>query len=311
MPGTLPLDVDDVHRFLFNHVGDDVHDVRVLGQGEWSRAYSFRRGASAFVVRFSRWKEDFVKDRLAHRFAAKALPIPRVTNTGTAPGGYFAIAERAYGESFDDFDSSTISDLFPSVLETLDAIRSAEIAASTGFGLWEPDGNAPYSSWKDYLLNINSDSSRSRTHGWRRMIAGYPDRLAVFDETYRRLCTSVEVCPEKRFLVHADLLNGNVLISGCRVVAVLDWGCALYGDFLYDLAWLSFWSFWCPSLKGFDVEGQARRYYRHIGLDVPNFEDRLRCYKLHIGLDSIAYNSYKERWQFVDEVADQIVAVVS
>jgi thiamine kinase-like enzyme len=40
-------------------------------------------------------------------------------------------------------------------------------------------------------------------------------------------------------LVHSDLLHYNVLVAADRVTAVLDWGSSLYGDFLFDLAWLS------------------------------------------------------------------------
>jgi hygromycin-B 4-O-kinase len=41
--------------------------------------------------------------------------------------------------------------------------------------------------------------------------------------------------------VHGDMVNHNVLVQDPRITAVIDWGNALYGDWLYDAAWLIFW----------------------------------------------------------------------
>lgn len=46
--------------------------------------------------------------------------------------------------------------------------------------------------------------------------------------------------------MHGDLLHQNVLISpdGTKVSAVFSWKCSVLSDFLYDVAWCSFWSAW-------------------------------------------------------------------
>ena len=36
----------------------------------------------------------------------------------------------------------------------------------------------------------------------------------------------------------------------------------------------------------------ALDHYGDMGLDVPNFSDRLRCCALHIGLEHLAYNAF-------------------
>ena len=53
---------------------------------------------------------------------------------------------------------------------------------------------------------------------------------------------------QERHLIHSDLLNYNVLVADGRISAVIDWGCAMYGDFLYDLAWFEFWAPWYAGL---------------------------------------------------------------
>ena len=106
-----------------------------------------------------------------------------------------------------------------------------------------------------------------------------------------------------RHLLHADLLNRNVLVSDDRLIAVIDWGCSMYGDFLYDLAWPSFWGPWYPAMRGIDFLQEARRHYARIGLDVPNFDLRVRCYKILIGLADEAYQAFKGRWSDLELTA--------
>jgi aminoglycoside phosphotransferase (APT) family kinase protein len=116
-------------------------------------------------------------------------------------------------------------------------------------------------------------------------------------------------CPEQRHLVHCDLLHNNVLVSGERITGVFDWGCSLYGDFLYDVAWLSFCSLWFPAWQDIDFPQEAQRHYTAIGLTVPDFTERLRCYELHIGLGAQSYNAYKERWEEVALIAQRTLAL--
>jgi hypothetical protein len=45
----------------------------------------------------------------------------------------------------------------------------------------------------------------------------------------------------ERVLLHGDLGFTNLLADERGITAVLDWANAMYGDPLYDLAWLSYW----------------------------------------------------------------------
>jgi hygromycin-B 4-O-kinase len=44
-----------------------------------------------------------------------------------------------------------------------------------------------------------------------------------------------------------------VLVRGTRITAIIDWGNALYGDWLYDPAWLISWWPWFPRWQGIDI----------------------------------------------------------
>jgi hygromycin-B 4-O-kinase len=153
------------------------------------------------------------------------------------------------------------------------------------------------------------DRPTDRIHGWRERLAASPTGLGPFDEALEQLRALVEYVPEERHLIHSDLLNYNVLVADDRLTGVLDWGCGMYGDFLYDLAWLVFWAPWYPAWHGIDFRREAARHYASIGLEVPHFEERLRCYLLHIGLGGQAYSAFKERWAELDATARRTLEV--
>ena len=78
-----------------------------------------------------------------------------------------------------------------------------------------------------------------------------------------------------------------------RSLSLFDWGCSIYGDFVYELATFVFWSPWHRSQSNSsDMASMALDHYGDMGLDVPNFSDRLRCCALHIGLVHLAYNAF-------------------
>ena len=142
-------------------------------------------------------------------------------------------------------------------------------------------------------------------------MAASPVGMGPFEEAYRRLRALADYAPEERHLIHSDLLHYNVLVEADGVTGVLDWGCAMYGDLLYDLAWLCFWQPWYPAWRRIDFRAEATRHYTAIGLDVPDFEERLRCCQIHIGLAGQAYMAYAGNWTDLRDTAQHTLDVVT
>jgi hygromycin-B 4-O-kinase len=298
-----------VEAFLVDRFGPGISHVVRVGQGEWSAACAFQHDGSDWIARFGAFQEDFVKDRLAGRYGSRDLPIPAVTEIGQAFAGFYAISERAFGEYIDVLDHKRMHAMLPSLFATLDAARDVDLSGSAGYGGWGADGKAPYSSWREALLDVATDRPGDRAHGWRDRLAASSVGSMLFEEACSHLHALIDRCPDVRHLVHGDLLNNNVLVQDGRISAVLDWGCSMYGDFLYDFAWFAFWEPWYPAWGGIDFRDEALRHFEAIGLDVPAFDDRFRCCQLHIGLDGQAYNAFKGRWQNVEQIGKRTLAV--
>jgi hygromycin-B 4-O-kinase len=293
-----------VARFVRSRIADAV-DIEPLGSGEWSKVYSFRTGSDEYVVRLGSYLEDYEKDEVAAAFAGPDLQVPAIVELGEALGGAYAISVRIHGEPLDELDEAEFRRTLPAVFRMLDAIRVVDVSNSTGYGMWSPDGIGSFPSWRDFLLDVRNDRPAMRSHGWLERLQTVPAAVRAFEEGYRQLERLVDACPEDRYLMHTDIVGDNVRVRDGRVTAVVDWANAMYGDFLYDLARLTFYTPWYPEMQPVEISEMARAHYDSIGLDVPDFEERLRACQVHIGLDAQAYNAFTQRWDEVERAGER------
>lgn len=296
-------------RFLEQHLPEAVSGVVPLAGGTWSQAFAFRAGELDLVVRFGTHVGDYRKDRRASAWRSPELPIPEVVEIGEAFDAHFAISTRAHGEPLESVRPAQWATLVPHVLELVEHCVAVPVARD-GYGRWGPDGVAPHVDWPAFLLSVANDDPTSRIHGWTRRLAQHPDA----DATFARGLNALERCAADLLvpahLVHADLTNRNVLVDGGAISAVFDWGSSLYGDPLYDVAWIGFWSPWHPNLAAVDIVEAARAHSVGGSLGgADDFDRRVAACQLHIGLDHLAYNAFAGRGDDLRQVAQAVEAI--
>jgi hygromycin-B 4-O-kinase len=284
-------------------------EVALIGEGAWSRCYGFHMGEEALVVRFGNFVEDFRKDQLAYAFNSSDLPVPEVREIGQVHGGYYAIATRAYGIPLEGVSPTEWETLAPSVAAALEAMRETALPPNAGVGGWGPDGVGSQRSWSEYLLGVGEGNPDRRTYGWRRKLAESPVGDEIFEWGYDLLKSLVgDEVPIS--LLHCDLINRNVLVDGGRITGVLDWGCSIYGDPLYDLAWFEFWEPWHPNLAVELLRYELVQRWEDAGYKPENQESRLHACHLHIGLDHLAYNAFLGDWAALEATAVRMKKLV-
>ncbi|MGV3721244.1 MAG: phosphotransferase family protein [Actinomycetota bacterium] len=290
------VDQTSAAAFLAERYGASATDVEALGGGDWSRAFSFRLDHRDLVVRFGQHREDYELDRQATAFAGPDLPVPPVLEIGEALGGFYAISERRFGVFLEALDEPGWRRVLPALLRCLDALRQIPPPAQGPVDRSAAPGSAAQ-SWREWLLDSLEDRPGERVSGWRAKLSEAPEDEAVFISGLEALGILRSACPEVRHVIHGDLLNRNVLVSpdGTRIEAVFDWGCSIAGDFVYEAAWLAFWSPWHPALEALDFLTVIEEHYRVTGLHVESFRQRLACCELHIGLGHIAYATFNGR----------------
>lgn len=290
----MPISITAVEaRDLLRARGHDGVGFVPLTGGVWSTTFAFREQDLDYVVRFHERRDDLEKDRLAQRWTTSALRIPRIVEIADHERGTYAISERVSGIALDALDGSALRGRLPALFDAMDAMRVADLTGTRGYGLWHGDGNAAHASWRDNLVREDPPGERAKQRerlGQTRV--GYVE----FDAGLARMHELLRYCPEDRHLVHNDLLNFNVFADDDGVL-LLDWGASIYGDFLYDVALLTFWWPWYEDRWGMiDIRAEVERHYRDSGLTVASLAERLRCYELDIGVSHIAYQASRQEW---------------
>jgi aminoglycoside phosphotransferase (APT) family kinase protein len=283
---------DEVAAFLKIQPGT-TEDLEPLSGGAWSSAWAYRAGGEELVVRFGPEVSWYEADRMAMAFAGPDLPVPQVREVGITPSGRaYAISVRHHGRFLEDTPVEQAGAIAPTLTRLLVALYRVPAGPEAPV-LWH-HGSAPTASWREYLLDGLVDDPGKLVHGWSAALAADPDLAALSQAVDERIRTLVAACPERRDLVHGDLLHGNVLVSldAGRVEAVLSWKCSVRGDFLYDAAWCTFWGPWHPGIAAADpLSGLLRapdvRAEPGALLDAAA---RHHCYELQIGFTHLGWN---------------------
>lgn len=294
------VDTEEATNYLREVLQAEISPLRPLRQGGWSDAYAFDTDDGTLVARFSRYRDDFDNDRYASRWNSANLPVPDVLRIEEGPDGFVAVSRFVHGQAIDTLDGAELRATLSALFAMLDTFRTADLSGTSGLGGWNATGQASRQSWADFLLSVGNDTPEMRNHGWRSQLAASPIGIERFDETHGRLAELVRDLPVSRHLLHSDLLNYNLLVANGGIAGVIDWGCGLYGDFLYDVAWIAhYWPYY-PAWQEIDFLAEYQRHAAEIGLDMPMFEERILASRIRIGLDNQAYNTYMRRWDNVE-----------
>ncbi len=303
------LDVQDVIDFLTDLLGP-VSDVVVVGAGAWSTGFGFSTAEGRQVGRFGQYRGDFEKDRIAGFWAYEGLPIPRVSDVGEAFEGYYAISEHCPGVPLESLDARGWASVLPSLVTALDRLRSIAPTDAEGFGGWGPY-NMPFPSWRAFMLAVVTDEPERRTHGWTDKLRAHEAAYTTFERGYQELEALTDWLHPEPNVVHADLLERNVHVADGRIAGIFDWGSSHLGDFVYDLAWLEFWSTWYPAMSQIDVVATAQVRFAESGANLDNFAERMQCALIHIGLDHLAYHAWTGNRDALEAVDQRLRGVLS
>ncbi|SFS64623.1 aminoglycoside phosphotransferase family protein [Paenibacillus sp. BC26] len=273
-----------------------------VAEGEESQAFAIRYGGGEYILRVNRSAEGFRKDEYCYRhFASADLPIPEIITIGELDDAYaYCISRRVPGVTLQDMNSSDMLSAAVPVMKALEAMSSAKMEGTDGYGPFNENGMGRFGKWRDFIRSITESSS----YDWDavkpclnvRQIESYMQVIEAF----------APHCPEVRQLVHGDFGSNNVLTKGGRITGVIDWSEAMIGDPLYDIANIFFWRTW---LECMEVQAQ---YIQEQHQEVMQQYEVLRCYQLRIGLDVI-YSSARDRDEEVlawaMERCDQVVSM--
>jgi len=271
--------------------------VSVLGHGETSQAYSFEIGNNKFVFRISKQVSGFFKEMVIYeKYLELRKIMPKTFYIGKfANNYYYSITQRCSGVIMDDLNENNLNGTLSKFVELVHSYHLISVAKSTGFGDIDEKGNGAFSSWKDYLLN----QTQVITPYWTK-------KEFLFYK--KRLNKTVNNTPLSRSIIHGDLGFNNVLINKDKITGIIDWNDAKYGDFVYDIAYLYFWSKSIDHMKLF-----YDYYVNNNQLNLRNYRNRMRCYTIHLSINLLNYfakTKQKKMFDFTKGRLDEILTLV-
>jgi Ser/Thr protein kinase RdoA (MazF antagonist) len=183
-------------------------------------------------------------------FASRDLPVPEVVEIGDAFGGAYAVSARHYGSNLEDVRPDQCDVAGPMLASLLGALYRVPKSPDLPVGWhWRPTRGDL--TWRSWLSERLVDDPNPEVRDWRAALAAQSEADRIFRACEARVRDLAESCPERRDLVHGDLLLANVLVAedASRPSAVFSWKCSVRGDFLFDVAGCTFWSPWYPGSR--------------------------------------------------------------
>ena len=295
----------DVLALLHECFAAPIEDLEVVSGGQIAQTYGFSAGGERYILRFTQHmganldKELFIQRLLA----ASPVPTAPILHVGRLGDLHYATSRRIPGAPLTSLPPDAYEEAFPALVQTLDDIHAVDVSAMSGFGIFGDDGVGFFPSWRASLAVIREEEPEWDFYGkWHTLFETTFLERDVWDGIYARMTELLAVCPEQRSLVHGNYGFGNVLAVDARITAVLDWLDAKYGDFLFDVAWLDFWS------TERNVRGRVEARYAERGVAVPHYAERILCYQCYIALDGLRFFAKRQLEESYRWVRDVILA---
>ena len=261
-----------------------------LKGGEWSAVYKYSINGNNFVIRLSHTPENFYRDNIAAGWMSPVLPVPQIIKIDRYQDQYYSISPFFYGEAFENLSAADLEQTIPDFLSIMTALQSVNLNSIAGFGTLTPAGSGAFHSWFEALLDVNNDRPDSLIYGWKKTLGETPEAQRKYDQFYEKLTQLVKYCPEQKHAIHSDLLYQNLLVHNHKISAVLDWGCAMIGDPLYDIAIFAFFEPWYPAFTQVNlIQKMQQSYIEQSPDNRRNFNQRMTAYQIHLTLGNIAY----------------------
>ncbi|UNK19148.1 aminoglycoside phosphotransferase family protein [Paenibacillus sp. N3/727] len=296
----LSMDIHVAKEKLTTILGSPVTNLSPIEMGELSRVFSFECNGLPYVAHFKETKESLEKARYMYQTYGSRLPIPKVVEVGEIDGVFFAISDKAHGKPISAFPPSQQEIILQDVAKHLVALGQLSIDRSQGYGWISPEGSTSSTSWVETIETFFKIDPNDFYQDWTRLYDESFLERPLFEEGYSAMMELLQYAPDSPLLVHGDFHLGNMLSDGRKVTGIVDWEMAMHGDFMFDVAGLHFWS------STLDFPQKVRDVCNANKVDIPHFEERLRCYMLVKAIDGLRFYAKQDSRPSYDYMKERL-----
>ncbi|MGM1047147.1 MAG: aminoglycoside phosphotransferase family protein [Bacillota bacterium] len=294
------MDIHVAKKKLTTILGSSVTNLSPIEMGELSRVFSFECNGLPYVAHFKETKESLEKARYMYQTYGSRLPIPKVVEVGELDGVFFAISDKVHGKPISAFPPSQQEIILKDVANHLVALGQLNIDRSQGYGWISPEGSTSSASWVETIETFFKIDPNGFYQDWTRLYDESFLERPLFEEGYSAMMELLQYAPGSPLLVHGDFHLGNMLSDGSKVTGIVDWEMAMHGDFMFDVAGLHFWS------STLDFPQKVRDVCSANKVDIPHFEERLRCYMLVKAIDGLRFYAKQDSRPSYDYMKERL-----
>jgi hygromycin-B 4-O-kinase len=307
MPHAKPtIEQEAILTLLNKQFGTTIDGLEAIQTGHMSQAYSFTANGKGYILRFNPSSESFEKDAYAYNhYASTSIPIPRIVTIGRVEELAYAISEKLPGTMLNFMSDAEYQKVIPPMLEVLDAIHYVDVSNQPHYGYVNARGIGQSASWRGHVADIYEEHPEDFYGHWHTLFQSSFLERSVFDTVYQKMLALLDYCPEERYLLHGDYGFDNVLAHEGKITAVLDWALSQYGDFLYDAAYLHYFSYQYNFLELF------REFYASKNRSIPFYTERMICYTCLIGLNAMKFFAMAQLQQEYTWARERILSLVA
>ena len=258
-------------------------EVTELAKGWWSRAYRFIHHNKKYVLRINNDDADFKKDKVVSQLLeGSGLPVPKIVAAGKYEAAYYAISEwcEGYAMTDENINKNDVLHLY----ECLWQLQQLDITSLPGWKLI--DDEEGQNGWQEGLLDFSNPKMDYTIEELMRRKA-LPKE--VVNNAIEKIQLLIPYCNTKKYLLHGDFGFDNALTDGKTITGIIDWAEARAGDFLYDIAHLVF------NASSVNYKKLWLQFLQQKNIAIENMNERLLCYQLVIGLNSVAIAAHVNR----------------
>lgn len=300
----LDMNVCHAEEILNRMFDDHVSNVLSIEMGELSKVFSFNVEDQVYVVHFRKNNESLEKADYMYKTYGDRLPIPPVIQLGQIDELFFCISNKAKGTPISSYSVSEQSIISNDVAKQFTNMSKVKIDSSKGYGLITPSGRPSAKSWEEVIADFFREDQEGFYKDWTKLYKQSFLEESLLQEGYSTMMELVKYSPNIPHLVHGDFHLGNMLSDETQVTGIVDWELAMYGDFMFDVAGLHFWS---PHL---DFPQKVRNLWLESGTDIPYFEERLRCHMLFKAIDGLRFYAKQEAKPSYDYMRGRVLALL-
>ena len=171
-PGIKPLVTSEmVLPLLHEYFERPILNLQHVGGGNVAQTFSFTVGPrSDLDAANTEGNQDYIASfnptmllnfekqaYVEENFASPTIPVPRQVHRGRLGEVYFAITEKAPGQNLLQIPRSEYEGLIPSQIQLLDAIHQVPLGERPGYGIFDGNGIAPWSSWRAHMETVKEE----------------------------------------------------------------------------------------------------------------------------------------------------------